>query len=504
MKNETRVAVWISSVLMLVVVGCGGSVGPAATEPTSSTELTGCFAAPGSEVRRRQVEAGLRKKVRFAGEGTASLAARMAHYQVPAFSLAVIRDGALDWTAAYGDRVIGEKTPVDCTTRFQAASLAKPVTMIAVLRMARDGKIDLDADIGRYLQRYQLPAGEQSKDHPVTFRRLLTHTAGITPGGYLGYARGETLPTDVETVTATGPANSRAVAVMVPPGTRLAYSGGAYTVAEIAIEDLTGAPFDEVLEQWVLGPVGMAHATFSTPLPAELHPEVAHAHSPAGQVVEGGWRNHPEQAAAGLWASATDLALFLIEIAKGYRGKSDFLASELIAELLAEPIEDHAFGFRLQGEGDTLTITHYGGNVGYRAGMTLHLASGDGAVFLTNSDGGGALGRELLQGLSAVYGWPHFRQVVAERGSVSSEILRSLAGAYRFAEQGWRVEVEHDAQADQIALIFPNGDRYSLVPTKERDLHFIYPDNAVTAWFDGEPGKRRIHLYGQVGLRDED
>lgn len=129
----------------------------------------------------------------------------------------------------------------------------------------------------------------------------------------------------------------------------------------------------------MLAPVGMRQADFTIPLPTSSHPYTARGHQIDGTIIPGGWNNHPEQAAAGLWATATDLAMFLLEIHKAYEGKSNVFTQASILEMLANPISNHAYGFRLIGGGDQVFITHYGGTVGYRAGMTLNLQTGNGA-----------------------------------------------------------------------------------------------------------------------------
>jgi len=350
------------------------------------------------------------------------------------------------------------------------------------------------------LESYHLPAGRQTDTNPVTFRNLFAHTAGITPGGYLGYAQGESLPTDQQIARAEPPSNSRKVEVVNAPGTSLIYSGGGYTVIEIAIQDQLRKPFEQIMVDWLIDPVGMKQATFAQPPPIASYARIARGHRVDGSLVPGGWRIHPEQAAAGLWATASDMASFLLEIFKGYNGKSKFFARDRIRELLATPVDGHAYGFRLIGEGDQVFIAHYGGTEGYRAGMTLNVRTGDGAVYLTNADSGGDLGAEFLSAVSRVYNWPTFREIRVKRLTQPTELLQSLAGVYVFS-QGRDVTVVYDGA---LTLVFPNGDRYAMQPIQGAPLRFIHPVTAVEASFDGEGSQMRLHLYGQTGQRRGD
>lgn len=471
----------------------GDGDGPSTPQPRWT-----CHTADGALARRQQVERNLLPLVALVGETEpAGIETRMVRHGTPALSVAVIRDGELDWTAAWGKLQAGG-TAAACDSLFQAGSLAKPATVLAALRMQEQGLVDLDADIGTYLSSWRLPAGRQTDDNPVTLRNLFTHTAGITPGGYEGYARDQPMPTDPQTVQSQAPANARKVEVLEPPGTSLRYSGGGYTVAEIALQDRLHAPFERIMRTWLTEPVGMIQADFTQPPPASSEGHTARGYRMDGSAVPGGWHNHPEQAAAGLWATASDMAALLIEIRKGWQGRSTVFTRDSIRELLADPIDGHAYGFRLIGEGDQVFMTHYGGTAGYRAGMTINLRSGNGAVFLANSDNGGELGREFLAAVADAYGWPLFRQVRVQRATQPAVVLESLAGRYGFGE-GPVVSVVYER--DALTLVFPNGDRYAMAPIAGGPREFIHPDTAVRASFEGEGKDMTMQLYGETGRR---
>ena len=459
-----------------------------------------CFTAADAGERRQRVERDILPRVVFEGRSPpATLDDRMAHHKVPALSVAVIRQGTVDWTSAYG-RLGPEGAPAGCDSLFQAGSLAKPVTLLAVLRMREAGIIDLDRDVERYLRSYRLPPGRQTPSNPVTLRDLLAHTSGITPGGYRGYAAGEAIPTDQQVASGTGPTNSPKVEVLSPPGEALQYSGGGYTVVEIALQDSLRRPFEQIAREWVLAPVGMKQAEFTQPLPPTSAVQAAKGFDADGQPVRGGWHTHPEQAAAGLWATPSDLASFLVELWNGYHGRSRVFNAAIIQEMLRNPIDGHAYGFRRIGDGDQTFITHYGGNVGYTAGMTINLVTGNGAVFMTNSDAGTKVGLEFLQSVSRVYDWPVFRETRVKAVDHPPDVLQSLAGLYRFAEQGWQVSVVVEAGA--LTLVFPNGDRYALVAISDGPREFIHPATAVRAGFESAGTETRIRLYGEVGVRE--
>lgn len=204
--------------------------------------------------------------------------------------------------------------PADCNALFQGGSLAKPVTLFAALRIQQDGLLDFDRNIETYLKSYHLPPGKQSDANPVTFGNLFSQQSGITPGGFMGYAPGALVPTDQQVALGEPPANSRKAEVLTEPGKVLSYSGVGYSVAEIALQDLLQQSFEVIMRTWILGPLGMREGDFTQPLPSATRTFAARGHAADGSTVAGDWRIHPEQAAAGLWATPSDLATFLIEV----------------------------------------------------------------------------------------------------------------------------------------------------------------------------------------------
>ena len=471
-------------------------------DASTQNDRTDCISLEGSAERKIQLENGIRGQVKFLGEPEtfSSIADEMSAYDIPAVSLAVIDQGKIEWAGIYQNAKFSEEQELDCTSIFQAASLSKPVTFLAAVRMHAAGEIDLDENIETYLKDFALPQGKQTTENPVTLRNIFAHTSGITPGGYQGYARDLDVPSDPDILRGSDGVNSPAIEVVTPPNETLAYSGGAYTLAELALQDLYNDEFSNIMKEWILEPVGMKYSEFTQPLPASKSNQVAKGHTPSGDVLDGGWRNHPEQAAAGLWSNATDMAQFLIEIYRAYHGKSSIFSQTDIQSIVSQERNGQAFGFILNQSGDDIAITHYGGNAGYRTGMTISLTNGNGLVYLINSDNGGALGNELLLSASEVYNWQHFKQTTASRRQVSPNELERLSGEYKWNDQV-DLSIRYDESEKLIALIFPNGDEYKLTPIIGDELHFIHPNTGVEVAFLRKDDFKSFTLYGQTAVK---
>ena len=233
----------------------------------------------------------------------------MDEFNVPGISVAVIRDFDIHWAKAYGVADIESGALADTETLFQAASISKPVAAMAVLKAVEDGKFSLDDDINTILKSWRLPDSEFTADQAVTPRSLTSHTSGLGDGfGFPGYHPSDPVPTLVQILNGEKPSNVGPVIMERPPLVAMKYSGGGVTLMQLAIEEATGEPFAALLQETVLGPIGMTQSTFEQPLPAAWDRNAARAHDENGNAMDTKWHVYPELAAAGLWTTPTELA----------------------------------------------------------------------------------------------------------------------------------------------------------------------------------------------------
>lgn len=187
------------------------------------------FAQPVDSIgeRQRAVEHGLLPKVVLEGKpvSTFSLRERMAHYEVPGVSIAVMNNGHAEWAAGYGVREAGRADSVTASTLFQAASISKPVAALGALRLVDQGDISLDRTVNQYLQSWKVPQNKYTTEESVTLRRLLSHEAGLTVSGFPGYRRSDSIPSAVDVLEGRG--NTDSVRVDTIPGADYRYSGEA-------------------------------------------------------------------------------------------------------------------------------------------------------------------------------------------------------------------------------------------------------------------------------------
>lgn len=335
--------------------------------------------------------------------------------EVPGVSIAIIKDFEIHWAKAYGtaDTETGEL--VDTETRFQAASISKVLNAIALLKAAQDGLIDLDEDINNYLKTWKIPRNEFTQNRPVTARLLASHTSGLGDGlGFPGYAPGEQLPTLVQILDGEYPANTVPVRMARPPASAYHYSGGGITILQLALIDVYGKPYDEILEQNVLAPLEMQNSTFAQPLSAEDDLNAARAHPQNTIATSFKWRVYPELAAAGLWTTPTDLAKLLINSQLSNRGDSNkVLTVESVRQMLSPVgIGPYAVGYSIARQGEGWYFGHGGSNFGFLANMEAHKLKGYGYVVMTNSSSGRPLMNEIARRIKQAYSWDSLDQPV--------------------------------------------------------------------------------------------
>ncbi len=332
----------------------------------------------------------------------------MEEFGVPGVSVAVIRDFEIHWAKGYGVADVETGRPVDTETLFQAASMSKPVAALAVMKAVDEGYFTLDDDINDVLTSWTLPGNGYTGERPVTPRTLTSHTAGLGDGfGFPGYEPDEPLPTTVQILDGEDPSNVGDVFMERPPMTAQKYSGGGVTVMELALSDAVGRPFRAILDDWVLGPIGMENSTFEQPLPAERDRNAARAHDGDGEAMGPKWHVYPELAAAGLWTTPSDLARFLIEVQRTHRGDSERVVRQATVGEMLSPVGvgDFAVGFSIEKEGVGWYFGHGGSNWGFRGLMLAHKVKGYGVVVMTNGSRGSLITREVKKRVERAYNW---------------------------------------------------------------------------------------------------
>jgi CubicO group peptidase (beta-lactamase class C family) len=400
-----------------------------------------------------------------------TLRARMAHYHTPGVSMAVINNFELEWALGFGRPDTRSASRVTTETLFQAGSISKPIFALGVMRLVQDGQLNLDDDIQRYLSSWHMPANEGWQPR-ITWRQLLSHTAGLTVHGFPGYQASERLPTAIQILNGEAPANTAKVEVNILPGIQFRYSGGGTTLAQQALVDFLKKPFPQMMDELIFAPLGLSNSTYEQPLPKSWAKRAATAHPWKGIPLRGKFHTYPEMAAAGLWTTATDLAKVGVELLQVLHArKTQVLLSKESIETMLRPQLEHqnvgegefvGVGFFCKGKEEGFSFGHGGWDEGFVAEMRFYKDIGKGAVVMINSNEGYPLLDEIMRALAQEYEWP--QALPKEKTPVGLANLQNYAGLYA-TKAG--VQFRVNILADGLMLEYGQQTPLPIFPSSE-------------------------------------
>jgi hypothetical protein len=223
-------------------------------------------------------------------------------------------------------------------------------------------------------------------------------------------------------------------------------------------------------------------------------------HRPDGSPYPGRWRNHPELAAAGLWSSPSDLARFAMEVRRAANGEpGKVLSAEMARLMVTRQKGDYGRGLQITGGSAErgASFQHAGANPGYRGLMVCRLDSGDGAVILTNGDGGSVLVPEILRSIAREYGWKGFAPTIRTVVTLEASQLGEYAGRYAAGDSVLKVERE----GDRLYISAPDltGGRWQLRPLG-RDRFLLAEEDEEVTFARNERGQlNELRTAGEAG-----
>ena len=434
--------------------------------------ITNCFAQEDTQIQSEinAIENSLIKNIQIKDSiKEFNILERMEFYSVPGVSIAVVENGKIKWAKGYGYANTDTETKVNANTLFQAGSISKPLSALAALKLFENDSLDLNKNVNDYLKKWQIPENKFTKIKKVTLEKLLTHTAGMTVHGFPGYKQTDDFPEIIDVLNGKG--NTPKIVVDTIPGSIWRYSGGGYTVIEKVIEDVSGLSFDEYMSKSILLPIGMKNSTYQQPITKVWQNNISAAYDGNGKLIKGLWNNYPEQAAAGLWTTASDLALYCIEIQDIIQGKKDgVLTKKTVDRMLTKHKNDWGLGPSLEKEKDSLIFGHGGKNAGFTNDLKSYTYKGNAVVVMTNADNGGELISEIKNAVSKYYNWSISQPKTIEVVELSSDDLKQYLGKYELKEQNLILEVQF--KGNQLVITnTPIGNLNLLPMTNTKFIH---------------------------------
>jgi N-acyl-D-amino-acid deacylase len=427
LKKTRLLTGWVLLLTLLGLAACASGQ-PSAGKPSSEI----AHAAPATLETDDAVAA--------LAELDGTIARIMADYRVPGGAFALAKDGRLIHARGYGVACTDSGQAVQPDSLFRIASVSKPVTAVAILKLVEEGRLHLDDWAFQILDHLQPLDGQEvdPRIHDITIRHLLEHSAGWDRRQSFDPIDSR-LPAE-HLPDGERPANCAAITRYMlgrwldfAPGTRHAYSNLGYCVLSLVIEEVTGQPYESYVQAQVLAPIGVEQMRVGGSLLDErLDGEVCYYDYPGAvdkrSLFPGGPMFVPQpygsmnlQAAAssGGWiASAVDLVRFVLAV-DGRPSPPDILKPETIRVMTARSnLPDwqdsdytYALGWEISADGTRDIWSHDGAMPGTRSLLAV-TSDGFAIALLFNSapKRGGEFMQEVVDAIRRMVdeqnGWP--------------------------------------------------------------------------------------------------
>jgi len=418
------------------------------------------------------VEHNLCGEIKIENAPNYSIEERMKFYGIQGVSIAVINNYQIEWAKGYGFADSVEQRKVTPNTLFQVASMSKSINAVGILKLYKDRQFDLNADINKYLKSWQFPYDSLSDGNKISMLHLLSHTAGISTHGFPGYETRDNIPSLTDILDGKPGVNSQPVRSEFAPGIKCQYSGGGTTISQLILEDQTGKKYADFMQENVLNPLKMTNSFFTQPPPSDKKNLLATGYYSGIRKVKGKYHVYPEQAPAGLWATPTDYAKYVIETQLSLEGKSEniFSKEETMFRLTPFKNDESALGEFIIDKNGVKYFTHGGANEGFFSTHFGSFEEGKGLVIMVNSQADQALIDEIVNSIALTYNWENFYTPILKKEiKLPSNKLDHYCGS--FLEKA-RNEKE---RGNMTKIIRKKDDLFLMIEEQSKGflIHFI-------------------------------
>lgn len=337
------------------------------------------------------------------------LTKRMTFHHVPAVSLARIENFKVVEVGAFGVTNVETGEPVDPYTLFQAGGMGSPLVNLLALKLAANGRLDLNRGVNACLKAVKIPENAFTKRRKVTVLDLVNGTSGLTQYKFAGYRPGVKLPTLSELLQGADPYEMEPLEIRKEPGSHFQGAGICGAVLEQVIVEVTGRPLPELMAENLFRPLGMTHSLYDL-LPAGAARRVALGHYSTGELTLDRVHFYPETGETGLWTTAGDFATLLSEVQRMLAGKSNRILEAGQRDLLKAVVTKRwALGLIKSEQNDFLPpgyFYHGGASYGFFANHATHQSAGCGLVVMSNRNLSWQLCNEIILAVAKKYAWP--------------------------------------------------------------------------------------------------
>ena len=374
----------------------------------------------------------------------------------------------------YGLADLASRQPVTPETLFEIGSIGKTFTAVAVLQLADEGRLELEAPVDRYLSWFAV--GQHAGHRAITIAHLLSHTAGIVAG------------VDGTPEAAFQVWSLRDLPTFSAPGERFHYSNVGYKALGLVLEAVEGRPYREVIRARILDPLGMSatEPAITHDIRARLAVGYEYLHDdrigyPGAPLAPATWLE-TETADGSIASTAADMCAFVrMLLCEGEGPDGRILSEQAFVQMTTgqaweDPNDAYGYGLLIRELDGRRFIGHGGGMVGYLAGMQADPESGFGAIVLVNGMSAHpmALARTVLRiAREAQDGRP------AHQADSAATARDELTGVYVADEPGREII---EIVSAENGLVLRSGGREVALQRVDDDLVLV-PDAAFDRFY---------------------
>lgn len=424
-------------------------------------------------------------------------------------TVSIVNADSILFAKGYGYADLEKRKPVNADqTLFRIASISKLFVWTAVMQLAEQGKLDLDADINQYLGDFQIP---DTFDKPITLKNLMTHTPGFEEWTIhlLAQDTSELIPLE-ESVKKYRPERVR------PPGHITAYSNYGTGLAAYIVQQVSGQPFEAYVKKYIWAPLQMNRTTYQQPLPNRLRDDLARGY----QYQNGIFKEMPDRyfimAPMGTASStATDMARLMMPfLNEGRYNSTSILDSTSVRTMLSplyEPasgVSPMAYGFMVERYAGNDAIGH-GGAIWEYYSLLLMLPKENVGFFISfNSDNGRAALADFAEAFISRYFDKNTtdNSLATSTANVSPDSLARFAGVYQRARRSYStlakisaLSLSVDVSITQDSLLKTEGQQTTLWAATDHPSTFREIDGrGILSFKDGADGNPAYLYFGNV------
>ncbi len=301
--------------------------------------------------------------------------------------VSVVQDGHVLVTKGYGYADVARKTPMDPNrTLVRPGSTSKLFTWTAVMQLVQEGKLDLSADVNRYLD-FKVP---EPYGRPITLNDIMTHRAGFEEG-----LKDAEVPNPSQ-LQPLGVFLKRHVRpVLFPPGEVPAYSNYGAALAGYIVQRVSGENFDDYVAHHIFAQLRMQRSTFKQPLPPLPDSEMSKGYMSAAEPPKP-FELISFAPAGSMTTTASDMTAFMLAQLQDGRLENAQILSPEATQLMHSPSLVGPLGFDVMAHGffrdqrnGQVVLEHGGDSIFFHSNLMLLPQAKVGLFVSFNSRGRG-------------------------------------------------------------------------------------------------------------------